>query len=213
MTRLYSTSLSLVLATALSIPSNAQDLKPLDHAPVYRKQGISKRICREVKLNKTPHDTTMVGMAYFNHEGFMTEYHEYFAGGRLYAIYEYGYDEKGKLSSALVKHAFNQMEPIEFDIEYNNTGKVISLTLRESIRNFWRKQSFTYTDKGVMIRSEQWFDRDGTLTSLNRKEYPGYLGPSDNSLNHLFDQRGLQIVHQFYGTNGIVERMWLFSYE
>lgn len=213
MTRLYSLLTCTTLALLSGLGASAQDLKLLDYTTEFKKNGITQRVCKEVKYAKTPADTLIVGVAHFDQQGRMFEYHEYFAGGRIYAIYQYGFNEKGVLSSALVKHVFNQMEPIEMDIEVNGTGKVTALTLREPIRNFWQKQTFTYNSIGVMIRSEQWFDRDGKLTSLNRKEYPAYLGPSDNSLTHLFDQRGLEIVHQFYGSTGQIERAWLFMYQ
>jgi hypothetical protein len=203
----------LLLICLSGTAASAQDLKCLDYAAQYKKNGITSRVCREVRYTEAGQDTLNIGTAYFDEEGRLSEYHEYFAGGRLYAIYTFGYNFLGQMSFAQIRHAFAQMEPKDLKIEYTEDGKVASLTPAEPIRNFWSKHSFGYNAKGVMVRSEQWFDRNGVSTALNKREYPGYIGPSDNSLTHLFDRRGLEIVHQFYGTGGTVDRSWVYDYK
>jgi len=205
--------LIVLLLGMLALNAFSQDLKPLDYSPVFKKNHISKRVCKEVRQNASKADTLTVGIAYFDQEGRVSEYHEFFAGGRLYAIYTYSYDAQNRMSSAQVRHTFYQMEPVEMKVELNASGKVSALTLAQPIRNFWTKQTFTYNEKNVMTRSEQWFDRDGVPTSLNRKDYAPHTSPMDNSLTHLYDQRGLEIVHQFYNATGNVERSWLYWYE
>jgi hypothetical protein len=208
MIRLYT-----LFAVCSSLCAAAQDLKPLDYAKTYSSNGITQRICREVRYNSASADTITVGIAHFDAVGRMTEYHEFFAGGRLYAIYTYSYDGFNRMSSAQVRHTFYQMEPVDMRIEHDEKGRVTSLALTQPIRNFWMKQTFTYNEKGIMTRSEQWFDRNGVPTSLNRKDYPGYLGSGDNSLTHIFDQRGLELTHRFFNASGGVDKAWIYTYQ
>ena len=84
----------------IALNAFCQDLKPLDYAPLFKKNQVTKRICREVRYNSAKADTLTVGLTYFDEEGRMTEYHEFFAGGRLYAIYTYSYDDQSRMTSA-----------------------------------------------------------------------------------------------------------------
>ena len=202
-----------LFAACASISATAQDLKPLDYAKTYSSNGITQRICREVRYKAANVDTVNVGIAYFDALGRMTEYHEFFAGGRLYAIYTYSYDDNNKMSSAQVRHTFHRMDPVDLDIEHDEKGRVISLALTQPIRNFWMKQTFTYNEAGIMTRSEQWFDREGVPTSLNRKDYPGFIGSGDNSLTHIFDQRGLEVSHRFFNANGEMNKALIYTHQ
>ncbi|MFN9799099.1 MAG: hypothetical protein ACK54P_03685 [Bacteroidota bacterium] len=206
--------LSLALLFLLScMRSTAQDLKPLDYALVYKKNGVTVRTCREVRYHPDRQDTVLIGIARFDSEGRMTEYQEFFAGGRLYAIYTYTYESTGRMTAAQVRHTFKEMEPVELRVECDEQHRVTALVPHEPIRNFWSRQTFTYSEKGILIKSEQWYERNGTPAPLNRKDYPSYLGSSDNSLTHLFDQRGLEVTHRFYSEKGSVDRAWFYTYE
>lgn len=190
----------------------AQDLKPLDYASLYRKHGIRSRTCREVRHQPAARDTMMIASCRFDDQGRMVSCTEYFAGGRLYAEYSYSYDASGRMNAAEVRHVFNQMIPVPLRITHDANGRVISFEVQEPIRNFWVQQDFTYNEKGILIRSEQWIDRNGERMAANRKEYPGTIEPRDNSLTHIHDMRGLEILHQFYTPAGTVDRSWIYTY-
>lgn len=56
----------------------------------------------------------MYGEETFDKEGRIVTYTEYFAGGRVYAIYEYYYGERNRVVRNVIKHTFNDFAPVEF---------------------------------------------------------------------------------------------------
>ncbi|MCC6600158.1 MAG: hypothetical protein IT223_05740 [Crocinitomicaceae bacterium] len=177
-----------------------------------KKNHVKLRVCREIKYNIKSNDTTRFGEEVFDQFGRITTYTEYFAGGKVFAIYEYIYGEKNKVEKNIVKHIFNDFQPVEFILAYDAAGRLISRTLPNPIRNFWVKESFTYTKNGVLVKAEQWYSVEDTLKVLYSKEYPLSLRPIENSLVYLYDQKGLLVLHQFYSRAGKLDRCRSFEY-
>jgi hypothetical protein len=202
---------SLLLLSAM-VTAHAQDLKPLDYASLYAKHKITSRECVELRYaGNTVSDTIKYGDAEFDAAGRMIRYTEYFSRGRKMAEYIYEYDATGKMVRNTVSLVFNDWTPLEMILTHDDKGRVIARELPEALPNFWRKETYSYKD-GVLIRSEQWFDVNDELKPLTHHDYPASLKPADNSLTYIHDQKGLLILHQFYGKTGGMDKALSYTY-
>lgn len=203
---------TLIISLGLAFCSQAQDIKLLDYAPQYAKQKVSERKSSEIKLYKGIMDTTVCGVAKFNAQGKVVHYTEYFARGRKMAEYSYEYDANGKLVAGTVQTTFNDWQPLAFQLNFDTKGRLISRELPESISNFWKKETFHYTNTGVLIKNEKWHDLNGTLSLMETKDYPQTLTTTENSLTYIYNPQGLLMIHQLYNSNGKVERSMHYDY-
>ena len=205
--------LTISLILGFTISQSAQDIKPLDYAPLFRKEHVKTRICKEVKYQgNVAKDSVMVGIAQFDVQGRMTHYTEFFAGGRKMAEHDFIYDETGKMIRSTVSLVFNDWATLEFELKHDAKGRVISRELKESVANFWQKETYSYSGN-VLIKSEQWYDVNGGLVPQTHKDYPTSLEARENSLTYLYNQRGLLVLHQLFNKSGKVERALAYSYE
>ncbi|MFM9985152.1 MAG: hypothetical protein ACKVOK_07965 [Flavobacteriales bacterium] len=204
-------TLSIILA--IGTLAMAQDIKPLDYAPLFQREHVKKRICKEVKYqgNKAV-DSTMIGIAEFDKQGRMVHYTEFFAGGRKMAEHFFRYDETGKMTGSSVSLVFNSWATLDFELKYDAKGRVISRELKEPMANFWQKETYTYSGI-VLLKSEQWYDVNGGLVSQTHKDYPPTLDTHENSLTYIYNERGLLMMHQLFNKSGRSERALVYSYE
>ncbi|MBL7942579.1 MAG: hypothetical protein JNM00_07425 [Flavobacteriales bacterium] len=186
-----------------SVIAMAQDIKPLDFAPVFRKNKVEKQWIKEVTYRQgAAPDTLLLGEVVVDPTGRMSQFTEYFAGGRVFAIYRYHYDEKGSMTGCTVAHTFLQFEEIPFLIEREPTGRIKSRTTAANIPGFWIKETYTYNNMGVLIRSERWNESNGQLSSAGNSSYPAFIARDEKSLSTLFDNRGLPILQKMKGGGG-----------
>jgi hypothetical protein len=204
---------TFIILICSTVGACAQDLKPNDFAAVFAKNHISKRICKEIKFeNNKAIDSVMIGEAHFDAQGRMIHYTEFFARGRKMAEYNYTYDATGKMIAASVALVFNDWKPLDFILTHDAKGRVVSRELKESVANFWKKESFTYSGS-ILVKSEQWYEVNGGLIPNTYKDYPPTLEPRENSLTYIHDTRGLLIMHQLFNRTGRAEKALVYSYE
>lgn len=207
------TAFFYLLFFSSSCTTFCQDLKLLDYADVFRKNKVHTQTVKEISYkNKVAVDTLVSGIAEFDAWGRMISYKEFFAGGRHYATYRYQYDESGKVYSASIEHVFAEFKPVYFNLTYDTKGRVIERMLREPIRNFWMKETFTYNYAGVLVKSEQWYDRGDKLEVRSSKTHPETNGRDPKSLSNLFDQRGLPILCKKQSANNGTEISEVYEY-
>lgn len=192
--------------------SFGQDIKLLDYSSLYAKNKVWEQQTREIRNRNGQVDTTVLGKAIFNEAGLPVHYTEFFARGRKMAEYDYEYDTQMKLVRHTVKTTFNDWEPMEFILQHDSKGRIISRELPETISNFWKKETYTYNNSGILIRSEQWYDEDGQLVMKASKEYPATIQPDPQSLTYIHGPNGLLLLHQHYNGTGKVERTWQYDY-
>lgn len=203
-------SLFIVCAIGNSIP--AQDIKLMDYAPQYAKHKVSERKAFEIKSVNGKQDTCIQGLAMINEKGYPVHYTEYFARGRKMAEYAYEYDGTGKLIRHSVMTAFNDWQPIEFKLTFDNKGRLASRELPESISSFWIKETFHYNNAGVMIKNEHWYEKEGSLALMDYQDYPSSLQTEESSLTYINNPKGLLMLHQWYNSNGKVDKYWKYEY-
>lgn len=206
---------TLFLSLFIFAQSNlhAQDLKASDYAALFAKNKITERTWHEVKFaGSAVKDSLIKGNEKFDANGRLIESTEYFAGGKVLAVQKFTYDAKGKMTGCTIEHAFNEMKPVEVKLTYDAKGRVIERVLTEELRNYWTKETTTYNSAGIIVKTQQWFNQNGTLQPLNNKEYPANISAANNSLTYLHDQRSLPVAHQFYNANGKLERAWRYKY-
>jgi hypothetical protein len=181
----------------------AQDIKPLDFASVFGNNKVSGQVTRQVSYGKnaTP-DTLLLGVAEFELSGRMIRFTEYFAGGRVFAVYRYFYDEAGQLSAASVAHTFLQFEEVPFILTRNATGQLISRTTATAIPGFWTLETYTYNARGVLVRSERWIDQEGRLNPAGSSFYPDTVTRDERVLSDLYDNAGLPVLKKMKDASG-----------
>lgn len=182
---------------------HAQDIKPLDYMGVFGNNKVSGQVTLEVRYGKnaTP-DTLLLGVAEFELSGRMIRFTEYFAGGRVFAVYRYYYDEAGQLSAASVAHTFLQFEEVPFILTRNAAGQLISRTTATAIPGFWTLETYTYNARGVLVRSERWIDQDGQMNPAGSSFYPDTLTRDERVLSNLYDNAGLPVLKKMKDASG-----------
>ena len=190
---------------------NAQDIKLLDYAKICAAKKVTAMECNEVKYdgNET---ITHLSNATFDMNGRISTYTEYFARGRKMAEYHYEYDAVGILIRNTVSIVFNDWKEIEFILNHDANGRLISRELPTTVPSFWQKETYTYSNAGILIKSEQWYDNGGALIAQSHCDYPPTLSHKENSLTYICDERGLLILHQFHNNTGKVEKAWKYAY-
>lgn len=202
----------LFFLIASVIQSAAQDIKLMDYASQYAKLRVSERKSIEVRYNEKGQDSSITGFAIFNEQGLPIQYTEYFARGRKMAEYYFEYDNNRKLSRHYVKTVFNDWEPLEFKVTFDKQGRISSRELPEQISNFWKRETFSYSNTGTLIKSEHWVEQNGKLIAADSLDYPPHLKVEENSLTYIADQNGLLILHQLYNSKGKVDRCRKYEY-
>jgi len=209
-------SISIVLflfVTLFHFDAQAQDLKASDYTALFAKNKIAERTWHEVKFaGSAVKDSLIKGNEKFDAQGRLIESTEFFAGGKVLAIQKFTYDAKGKMIGCTIEHAFNEMKPVEVKLVYDAKGRVIERQITEELRNYWVKETTTYNAAGIIVKTQQWFNQNGTLQPLNNKEYPASISTNSNSLAYLHDQRSLPVAHQFYNGAGNMDRAWRYKY-
>lgn len=203
--------ISALLLSSIGLYSWGQDIKNLDYAVLFQKHKITTRECKEITYGLKA-DSLKIGDAKFDANGRIIAYTEYFAGGRELARYTYSYDASGKMIASSVAHKFNDFIPVEFILTYDTNNRITSRELKEPIRNYWKKETFTYNATGILVRAEKWYEQGEQLVPMEKEEYPASLKPSSTSLVYLHDPRGLMILHQFFSTTGKVEKALSYRY-
>jgi hypothetical protein len=203
-------TLGLILSASLS--TSAQDIKLIDYSSLYARNKVTEQQTIEIKNRNGQSDTTVLGKVAFNEAGYPLHYTEFFARGRRMAEYTYEYDNQMRLVRHSIKTTFNDWEPMDFILSYDSNGRIISRELPETISNFWRKETYTYNNSGVLIKAEQWYEEDGQLSVKSQREYPGSIQPDPTSLTYIHGPNGLLLLHQHYNGSGRVERTWQYDY-
>jgi hypothetical protein len=201
-----------VLLILVSTSLAAQDLKPLDHAAQYKKHHVKSRDTFKVKyLAQNKKDSTLTAHEEFNAKGQLIRFIEYYSKGEQMAIYTYEYNEAGKIIKNTVSLVFDGWKEKELQLTHDAKGRLLSRELPESVPNFWKKETFSYSPTGILTKSEQWYEVAGVAKPLNHKDYPPDMIQKDNSLNQIYDTKGLLIIHNQY-VNGKIAFADCYSY-
>lgn len=204
---------AIICSMSITLPSVAQDIKPLDYSSKFKQQQVRERDTYEVKYQGNQAvDSVLLGKTFFDQSGRMSKYIEYFMKGRKMAEYDYVYDEAGRIVSSTVKLVFNDWQPLTFDLRHDTNGRLIERSLPEPVANFWQKETYQYSSSGILIKSEQWYPLNGQLVAQSKKEYPSTIQPQDNSVTYIHDQNGLMLVHQLFGSSGKADKALVYSY-
>lgn len=213
--RFHHSILFFIIGLLSFIPqvSFSQDLKATDYASLFAKNKIGERTWYEVKfVGSAAKDSLLKGNEKFDAQGRLVESTEYFAGGKVLTIQKFTYDAKGKMIGCTIEHTFNEMKPVEVKLTHDAKGRVIERLITEELRNYWTKETTVYNTAGVIVKTQQWFNQNGTLQPLNNKEYPGSISSNNNSLTYLHDQRSMPVAHQYYSPSGSLDRAWRYKY-
>ncbi|MDZ4822684.1 MAG: hypothetical protein SH856_04430 [Flavobacteriales bacterium] len=186
----------------------------MDFAPLFKKNKVRTQTTKEISYrDKIALDTLITGIAEFDVNGRMISFKEFFARGRHYATYSYQYDAEGKIYSASIEHVFADFRPINFTLTYDTKGRVIERLLQEPIRNFWMKETYNYNSAGILVKSEQWYDRDGKLEALSNKTHPGSIIRDERSLTNLYDQHELPLLRKYQSVTSGLDISVVYAYE
>jgi hypothetical protein len=191
----------------------AQDIKSLDYAALYKKSKIKSVTIDQVRFqHQKAVDTSMVGIGQINDQGLLTTYKEYNGANKWSCTHYYGYDVKGKIIRSEIEFAEQPGHKHLCTLEYHPNGKLKSRNISPDGIHFWFKESYEYNKVGVMIKSTQHYHNNGNAVE-QVTNYPEIISPKENSLNYIYDQRGLLILRQFYNAQSVVFKSHIFHYE
>lgn len=200
----------LVLSNAMA---HSQGVKSLDFSKDYKKNKVSARKCTEyIYSGYTVTDSILISEAFFDAEGRIVKYTEFFARGRKLNEQTFEYNEKGQLTKSFVSHVFNDWQPIELILEFDQSGKLVSRTCPVEIRNFWIKEVYHYNAQGKQIKCDQLKQGAQTLEMKSTQEFAPNLHSGENTPMDIHDPSGMLSVHQFYNSSGSVDRVWKYVY-
>lgn len=190
----------------------SQDIKLLDHALQFKKHKVATRDCYEIKYKENlAVDSIHRSYEEYNQNGRLMKFTEYYSKGKEMAVYRYEYDEKGNITRNTLSLVFNNWQEIEMILTFNEKGRLIQREMPETIANFWCKETFTYGSDGKMVRSDQWYMTGGATKALSHKNYSDQIESRENSPTHIYDTKGLLIIHQTY-KNGISDSAFCYNY-
>lgn len=197
---------------AIGLSAFSQSFQLNDYQRDYLKNDIHSRMCIEIIYeNGAPVDTLMISKVEFDQKGRVVQYTQFFAKKReLYHInYEYNLD--GTISSCKLSHLFHGWEPVDLIVQEEN-GKLLSLECPIEIRNFWKKESYSYSKTGRIASSVQMDMKDGEWAPRLSQEYSSTIHSGENSPTFIHNPSGLLHMQQNLNDSGQIKSTLLFSY-
>jgi hypothetical protein len=191
----------------------AQDIKSLDYVALYKKSKIKSFTIDQVRYqHQKAVDTSIVGIGQINEQGLLTTYKEYNGANKWSCTHYYSYDVKGKINTSEIEFAEQPGQKYLCTLEYHPNGKLKSRSIAPEGIHFWFKESYEYNKAGVMIKSTQHYHNNGNAVE-QVTSYPEIISPKENSLNYIYDQRGLLILRQFYNAQSVVFKAHIYRYQ
>lgn len=187
---------------------SAQHLKYLDYQELYAKAGVESEYRYTYNCeNNQPVDSCAFGIYQFNREGRITRIVDHFACGRVFSDQTFEYDREGHLVRNTIRHAFNQMNPVEIDLIRDENGFVVERIPEKRIPNYWICERIQRDDLGH-IRKVTHYRREGSNVRVFWEQtYPDlaieWAKRQRNNLTDVYDQQGLQLLHHVYDRSGL----------
>jgi hypothetical protein len=196
----------------LNVAVNAQDIKPLDYASLFKKNKITECNILQVRHKNNSKDTILLGHYRLNELGQMIEYREFTSSGNWSNTHFFTYDLKGKVATSAIEFASIGGQKFPFQLNYNAAGQLVSRTLNDCGVNFWQKETYEYNTAKVLIKSVQHYKNESQEIKLEQ-DYPAQISPKENSLSFIYDLRGLLILHQYYNDQNKVFKSLVYEYK
>jgi hypothetical protein len=191
---------------------NGQDIKLIEYKELFKKHKIKQCEVLQVQHKKDGKDSVVIGRYAMNELGMVMHYDEYTTTGQLSCSHFFTYDSKNKLTASAIEFASKPAERFPFQLEFNQAGQLVSRSLSDCGINYWHKESYEYNATKVLTRSIQHYQNESQQVKIEQT-YPGEVSPKENTLNFIYDNRGLLILRQFYNSQNKVFKSLVFNYK